>query len=119
MAGYGPTPGVVVVLDPRLDGWIERTTRFDPELEAVADDAATFAFRLARTVAWRSGDYGRSISATVTYDDQGFRVGRMGASDWKTHWVERGWTQRGGRRHPGKHVLERGWHRTGLPLDTT
>jgi hypothetical protein len=122
MATYRPTAGVLVVLDPRLDDKLARSTDFDTDLAEVADTAATFARGLAHRSAWDSGAYGRSIHAELDYDDQGRRVGRLIADDWKGHLIERGHRHYShgrstGRRIPAKHVLERGWRRTGLHLD--
>jgi hypothetical protein len=122
MATYRAAPGVLVVLDPRLEERLVGSTDFDTELAALADAAATFSAGLARRVAWDHGDYGRSIHGSLDYDDQGRRVGRLIADDWKANWVERGFRHFAhgrptGGRVPAKHVLERGWRRTGLHLE--
>jgi hypothetical protein len=117
-------PGVLVALDPRLDERVAVSRDFDAALAAVADEAATFARGLARLVAFDSGAYDRSIHAELDYDDHGRRVGRLIADDWKGHLIERGFRHYShgrptGGRVPGKHVLERGWRRTGLPLQAS
>jgi hypothetical protein len=122
MATYRAGRGVLVVLDPRLEDKLASSHEFDTELAEVADAAASFSQALARRVAWDSGDYGRSIHGELDYDDQGRRVGRLIADDWKANWVERGFRHFAhgrptGGRVPAKHVLERGWRRTGLSLE--
>jgi hypothetical protein len=122
MASYRPAAGVLVVLDPRLEQRLAVTTDFDRELAQVADVAAGFARGLARATAWDSGAYGRSIHGELGYDDTGRRVGRLIADDWKGHLIERGHRHYShgratGARIPAKHVLERGWRRTGLTLE--
>jgi hypothetical protein len=75
-------------------------------LGGAASDIARTARGIARREFYRRGGYARGIHAETGLDERGELVGRVVATDWKSHWAERGFTANG-RRVPGKHILAR------------
>jgi hypothetical protein len=75
-------------------------------LGGAASDIARTARGIARREFYRRGGYARGIHAETGLDEHGELVGRVVATDFKSHWAERGFTANG-RRVPGKHILAR------------
>jgi hypothetical protein len=89
----------VVRVNPRLEAELTghtlgTDTQVRGQMERVlgrqAEDIAVAARLLARREWYRHGDYLRSIRGEVGLNDHGELVGRVTASDWKSHWAEFG-----------------------------
>lgn len=103
----------------RLNADLRREHTLDGELQRLAQEAALGARELAFRVAYDSGDYYRSIRGGLATNRRGLPVGRVAASDFKAHWIERGHRKVtvNGRVFgfaPGKQILARGGRRAGL-----
>jgi hypothetical protein len=79
----------------------------------VAEDMAREGRAIGRSEFYRRGGYVRGIRAEHGINEWGELVGRVVATDWKSHWGEYGWKRRtGGTR--ARHVLTRAAERVGF-----
>jgi len=81
-------------------------------LGEVADRIAQRAQAIARAEYYRRGGYLRGIHGESGTDEHGELVGRVVATDWKSHWAERPPRQERGRRRG--HVLARAAQQVGF-----
>jgi len=107
----------VVRLNPRLEaevtGHLAEHGPMEHVLGEYADDIAREARRIAHAEFYRTGDYTRGIRAEHGLDEDGELVGRVVATDFKSHWAEFGWkSHQGGER--ARHVLVRAAERVGF-----
>jgi hypothetical protein len=103
----------------KLNEDMRRDHQFDQELDHLANLAALGAKEIALRVAFDRGDYFSSIHAGLGNNRRGLVVGRVSATDFKAHWIERGHriVTRDGRvvgQAKPKNVLARGARRAGL-----
>jgi hypothetical protein len=98
----------------QLGADLRRTGVFDDELRRLTSDAALGAKELAVRQAFDTGAYFSSIHGELGHNKKGLRVGLVVATDFKAHWVERGWVTRSGTVVKGKNILRRGGRRAGL-----
>ena len=83
-------------------------------LGEAAETIAARARAIGRAEYYRRGGYVRGIHAEAGTDERGELVGRVAATDWKSHWGERPPRQeRGGRRG---HILERAAGQVGFEV---
>jgi hypothetical protein len=79
----------------------------------VADQIALEAQAIGRAEFYRTGDYVRGIEVDVGMSQDGELVGRVVATDYKSHWAEWGVRdRRGGWR--ARHILTRAAERAGF-----
>jgi hypothetical protein len=109
----------VVRVNPRLEaeltGSIFSHGPLEHALGEVADRIAAEARRIGRAEFYQRGGYVRGIKAEHGLDEHGELVGRVVATDWKSHWAEYGWKRRtGGTR--ARHVLTRAAQRAGYQV---
>lgn len=95
----------------------------DDELRHRAELAALGAKEIAVRVAFDTGAYFGSIHPALGKNQRGLTVGRVTATDFKAHWIEKGHriVTRDGRQAgfvKGKNVLARGGRRAGLRVRT-
>jgi hypothetical protein len=99
-----------VRINPRLEaevtGHLAEHGQMERVLGGYADQIALVAQRIARAEFYGRGGYARGIHGESGVDEHGQIVGRVVATDWKSHWAERGWGDRtGGKR--ARHILAR------------
>jgi hypothetical protein len=100
--------GHVLATRGETHGPMERT------LGGVAELIAARARQIARGEYYATGAYTRSIKAESGMDKHGQLVGRVVATDWKSHWAERPpRTERRGRRG---HILARAAQQVGFTV---
>ena len=104
-------------LEAELTGSLTDRGPLEHVLGELADDIAMEAQAIARGEFYRSGDYERGIQAEHGLDEGGDLVGRVNATDWKSHWAEGGWLDRGGGRR-ARHILTRAAERVGFDVLT-
>lgn len=106
----------IVRINPRLEAELMGSASNRGPLEHVlgdiAEDIAAQARHIARAEFYRTGAYVRGIRAEHGLDDRGNLVGRVAATDFKSHWAEYGWRRRvGGTR--ARHILTRAAEQVG------
>ena len=109
----------IVRLNPRLESELTHSTTNRGQMERVLSDAAEDIAREARRIAgaefYRRGGYQRGIHAEHGMNEHGELVGRVVATDYKSHWAEYGWKRRtGGTR--ARHTLTRAAERVGFDV---
>jgi hypothetical protein len=113
MANVRINPNLEAELTGRLLGTrLETHGPMERVLGGVADQIAAQAQAIGRAEFYRTGDYVRGIEADVGLSQDGELVGRVVATDWKSHWAEWGWLDRAGGRR-ARHVLTRAAERAG------
>lgn len=114
MANVRVNPNLEAELTGRLLGTrVETHGPLERALGDVADQITMEAQAIGRAEFYRTGDYVRGIEADHGLSEQGELVGRVVATDWKSHWAEWGWRGRvGGTR--ARHVLTRAAERAGF-----
>jgi hypothetical protein len=100
----------------KLGEQLRRSQIYDAELRRLADLGRLGAQEIAVKSAFDTGAYYNSIRAEVGRNRRGLAEGRVVAEDFKSHWLERGWTTRSGRVVPGRNILRRGARRSGLKV---
>lgn len=110
-----------VRINPRLEAEVTGHLASHGPLEAVlgeiASQIAANARQLARAEFYATGAYARSIHAEHGLDKYGQLVGRVVATNYKSHWAEFGWRRRtGGTR--ARHILRRAAIRAGFDVLT-
>lgn len=111
----------IVRVNPRLEAELTGSLNSNGPLEHalgdIASDIAAEARAIGRAEFYRRGDYVRGITAEHGLDEHGNLVGRVNATDWKSHWAEYGWKRRtGGTR--ARHILTRAASRAGFDVIT-
>jgi hypothetical protein len=102
-------------LEAELTGSIFTRGPLEHALADIADQIVAEAQAIARTEFYQRGGYLRGLQAEHGLDDHGELVGRVNATDWKSHWAEWGWRARtGGTR--ARHVLTRAAERAGFAV---
>lgn len=108
-------------LEAEVTGHILGTRRethgpLERALGLYAEQIAERARQIARVEYYRTGAYARGIVADVGVDDKRHElVGRVVATDWKSHWAEFGWRSRtGGER--ARHILARAARQVGFEV---
>ena len=76
-------------LEAELTGRAGQHGPMEHALGEVASSIARRAQGIARGEYYRSGGYARGIHGIHGLDEQGELVGRVVATDWKSHWAER------------------------------
>src|SRR6266536_6381635 len=109
----------VVRVNPNLEaevtGHLSEHGPMSAALGRIADLVAFRARMIARAEFYRTGAYARGIHAEHGLDEHGQLVGRVVATDWKSHWAEFGWRSRiGGTR--ARHVLARAAQQVGVAV---
>jgi hypothetical protein len=109
----------IVRVNPNLEAELTGARASHGPLERVLGDAAEDIAREARAIGraefYRRGGYVRGIRAEHGMNEWGELVGRVVATDWKSHWGEYGWKRRtGGTR--ARHVLTRAATRIGFEV---
>lgn len=109
----------IVRVNPRLEAEVTGSLSSRGALERALGDAAEDIAREARAIGraefHRRGGYVRGIKAEHGMNEHGELVGRVVATDWKSHWGEWGWKRRtGGTR--ARHVLTRAAERVGFDV---
>jgi hypothetical protein len=109
----------IVRVNPNLEAELTGSRSSSGSLERVlgdvADRIAAEARGIGRAEFYRRGGYVRGIRATHGMSEQGELVGRVVATDWKSHWAEWGWKRRtGGTR--ARHTLTRAAERVGFEV---
>jgi hypothetical protein len=103
----------VVRLNPNLEaeltGHLAEHGPMSLLLGEYADEIAQEARRIARAEYYRTGAYLRGIRAEHGLDEHGELVGRVVATDFKSHWAEFGTS-----RMRARHVLRRAAERVGF-----
>jgi hypothetical protein len=109
----------VVRVNPRLEaeltGSLSSNGPMEHVLGGVADQIANEARRIARAEFYNRGGYTRGIKAEHGLNEHGEVVGRVIATDWKSHWAEWGWRGRSGGTR-ARHVLSRAAERVGFQV---
>jgi hypothetical protein len=99
-------------LDAELTGSLFSRGPLEHALGEVADRIALEAQAIGRAEFYQRGGYVRGIHADYGISEDGELVGRVVATNYKSHWAEWGWLdRRGGRR--ARHVLTRAAERAG------
>lgn len=105
----------LVRVNPRLEAELTGSANSGGPLERALGEAATQIARRAQALArreyYRTGDYTRGIRAEHGLDEHGELVGRVVATDWKSHWAEWPPRQEAGRRRG--HILSRAAEQVG------
>jgi hypothetical protein len=102
-------------LEAELTGSLFTRGPLEHALGDIADQIVVEAQAIARTEFYQRGGYLRGLQAEHGLDEHGELVGRVNATDWKSHWAEWGWKARarvGGTR--ARHVLTRAADRAGF-----
>jgi hypothetical protein len=99
-------------LEAELTGAANANGPLEHSLGLIANSIAAEARRIGYAEFYDRGGYVRGIKATHGVNDQGELVGRVVATDWKSHWAERGWKRRVGGERP-RRILERAAQRVG------
>jgi hypothetical protein len=102
-------------LESELTGSLSSGGPLERTLGDVADQIARRAQQIGRTEFYRRGGYVRGIKAEHGLNEHGELVGRVVATDWKSHWAERGWGNRAGGRR-ARHILARAAQQTGFQV---
>lgn len=84
-------------------------------LGGYADQIASRAQRIARAEFHRTGAYMRGIHGEAGLDEHGQLVGRVVATNWKSHLAERGWGNRAGGKR-ARHILARAAQQVGFQV---
>lgn len=104
-------------LEAELTGSIFTRGPLEHALGEIADRIVAEAQAIGRAEFYQRGGYVRGIVAEHGLDERGELVGRVNATDWKSHWAEYGWRSRtGGQR--ARHVLTRAAERAGFAVLT-
>lgn len=82
-------------------------------LGQLADLIALRASSIARSEFYDTGAYARGIHAEHGLDESGNLVGRVVATNYKSHWAEFGWRSRAGGER-ARHILQRAAEQVGL-----
>lgn len=101
-------------LEAEVTGSIFTRGPMEHVLGEIADDVADRARGIARGEYYRFGGYVGGIEGEAGVDEHGELVGRVTASDWKSHWAERPPRQERGRRRG--HILTRAAQQVGLEV---
>jgi hypothetical protein len=100
-------------LEAELTGSLFTRGPLERTLGDVADLIVLEAQAIARSEFYQRGGYLRGLQAEHGLDEHGDLVGRVNATDWKSHWGEFGWKSRtGGTR--ARHILSRAAQRAGF-----
>lgn len=106
----------IVRVNPNLESEVTGSLFSHGPMERVLGDIASEIAANARMIArrefYRRGDYMRGIKAEHGLDERGELVGRVVATDFKSHWAEFGWKRRAGGTR-ARHVLSRAAERAG------
>lgn len=114
MAFVRVNPNLEAELTGRILGArLETHGPMERALGEVADRIAMEAQAIGRAEFYATGDYVRGIEVDVGMSEDGELVGRVVATDWKSHWAEYGWLDRAGGRR-ARHVLTRAAERAGF-----
>lgn len=112
MANIRVNPNLEAELTGRLLGTRAETHGpLERALGDIADDVANRAQAIARAEFYATGAYARGIHAESGLDEHGRLVGRVVATDWKSHWAEHGT-----RRMRAHHILTRAARQVGLEV---
>jgi hypothetical protein len=114
MANIRINPNLEAELTGRLLGSRAETHGpMERVLGEAAEEIAQRARQIGRREFYRTGGYVRGIEADTGTNEHGELVGRVVATDWKSHWAERGWgDRRGGKR--ARHILARAAQQVGF-----
>jgi len=99
-------------LEAELTGSIFTRGPLEHALGEIADQIAMDAQAIGRAEFYDRGGYVRGIKAEHGLDEQGELVGRVVATDWKSHWAE--WPPRQQRATKRGHILTRAAERAGF-----
>src|SRR6266508_2633435 len=91
-------------LEAELTGSIFTRGPLEHALGEIADQIAMDAQAIGRAEFYDRGGYVRGIKAEHGLDEHGELVGRVNATDWKSHWAEYGWRSRAGGQR-ARHIL--------------
>lgn len=103
-----------VELDAHAIEQLARSSEVREALVKSADRIAEEAKQLAHREFYQTGAYERGIKVAPVGLPDGTLAGQVQATDWKSHWAEFGWTDRGGKHHPPRAILLRGAEAAGF-----
>jgi len=107
----------VVRVNPNLEAELTHSLSNRGPMERVLGDAAEAiaerAQMIGRAEYYRRGGYVGGIHADTGMDEHGELVGRVAATDWKSHWAENPPRQERGRRG---HILARAAEQVGFEV---
>ncbi len=102
--------------NPALAQQLRRSPDTAAALLAKANDVADEAQSIARRDAYDTGAYHDSIAGAAGAASEGV-IGRVNVTDFKAHWIERGYTRQDGVHVPGKNILRRAADAAGLTTE--